>query len=115
MMDPFLAAYLPATLAASEALNTIVLNCWSRVSQPEYIESILHIIGSCWLYLCDQETGIANDVQAPELDRIRRQLLMTAKIMGSIWKDRDPKTMQGLSESLSKEPRLSALFSSCVT
>ncbi|KAM5463827.1 hypothetical protein MauCBS54593_007272 [Microsporum audouinii] len=53
LTNPFGVAYIPLLITAAECYQSVILNCWPRLSR--WRGDILAGVCACWLHLCDDE------------------------------------------------------------
>ncbi|CAM1511089.1 Fc.00g086020.m01.CDS01 [Cosmosporella sp. VM-42] len=112
MTDPFALAHPPAVLAAAQALNTVIANCWPRlqVQDSGHIEHIMRIIALCWLSLQDNDATAY--LSKTDVDSISEELMRSSKMLQSLWKEKNAHPPERVAEILEQEPRLASLFPS---
>lgn len=110
MTDPFAAARPSTVVASGKALNALLSNCWPRMVHGTYTEQVFRIITMCWVNSHDQAATGGTPI-ADAVARIRGELILTSKLLQSIWQGHLPEDIQHkLSEALSREPRLRPLL-----
>ncbi|TVY54403.1 hypothetical protein LCER1_G003877 [Lachnellula cervina] len=64
LTDPFAPSNPPLLLSAIRALQTVLLNCWPRISEPKYKMEIIKALSVCWKDISDSEDrGRLEEVQ----------------------------------------------------
>lgn len=110
MTDPFATAHPPTVVAATQALNAIIANCWPRIQEAEHAEHIIRILSLCWLNVTEESENSSTQVPEPDAEALSQELICTSKIMQALWAKDDSKRPTRLDEVLEKEPRLTKLF-----
>ncbi|OAA51101.1 hypothetical protein BBO_01048 [Beauveria brongniartii RCEF 3172] len=107
LADAFALAHPAAVIAAAQALNTTILNCWPRIVGTPHAEQILNVVSRCWINIHDSD----NDRNGSELEMLVKELKKTMTLMASLWKDSDePMPTEKLSQVVRKAPNLKPLF-----
>ncbi|KAF1733951.1 uncharacterized protein CRV24_005483 [Beauveria bassiana] len=107
LTDAFALAYPAAVVAAAQALNTTILNCWPRIVGTPHAEQILNVVSRCWINIHDSD----NDRNSSELEMLVKELTKTMTLMASLWKESDePMPTEKLSQVVRKAPNLKPLF-----
>ncbi|EGE04255.1 hypothetical protein TEQG_03285 [Trichophyton equinum CBS 127.97] len=74
LTNPFGLAYVPLLIAASQCYQSVILNCWPRLSR--WRGDILAGICTCWFRLCDEkEDGVSSNDEEPDDRRNLRSIL----------------------------------------
>lgn len=107
LSDPFIVARPECVQAASQALSTVLLNCWSRVADPAHSNEVLRAVSVCWLNLKDIQ-GVPQD-KAPQDAFVA--LASMARLLSTIFKSAGISPRQQFAPLCDVEPRLSGLFS----
>ncbi|OAA56014.1 hypothetical protein ISF_07612 [Cordyceps fumosorosea ARSEF 2679] len=107
LTDAFALAYPPAVLAAAQALNTTILNCWPRIIGTPHAEHIISIASRCWINVHDQDSGD----WGPELESLADELSKTMMLVATLWKESDEVIpVEKLARIVQKAPSLKPLF-----
>ncbi|RSM07981.1 hypothetical protein CEP52_004916 [Fusarium oligoseptatum] len=110
MTDPFATAHPPTVITATQALNTIIANCWPRIQETEHAEQIIRILSLCWLNVAEESQSNSTQIPEADVEILSQELVRTSKILQAIWAEDDSKRPRRLDEVLEKEPRLAKLF-----
>lgn len=110
MTDPFATAHPPTVVAATQALNAIIANCWPRIQQTEHAEQIIQILSLCWLNVTEESESSSTQVSEADAEVLSQELIHTSKILQTLWAEDNSKCPARLGEVLEKEPRLAGLF-----
>ncbi|KAL6365377.1 hypothetical protein LRP88_01367 [Fusarium phalaenopsidis] len=110
MTDPFATAHPPTVIAATQALNAIITNCWPRIQQTEHAEQIIRILSLCWLNVTEESDSSSTQVSKPDVEALSQELIHTSNILQALWAEDDSKRPARLDEVVEKEPRLARLF-----
>ncbi|KAM3511166.1 hypothetical protein MY11210_005217 [Beauveria gryllotalpidicola] len=107
LTDAFALAYPAAVVAAAQALNTTILNCWPRIVGTPHAEQILSVVSRCWINIHDSD----NDRNSSELEMLVKELKKTMTLVASLWKESDePMPTEKLAQVVRKAPNLNPLF-----
>ncbi|KAM3440360.1 hypothetical protein NHJ13734_003299 [Beauveria thailandica] len=107
LTDAFALAHPAAVIAAAQALNTTILNCWPRIVGTPHAQQILNIVSRCWINIHESD----NDRNGSELEMLARELKKTMALMASLWQESDePVPTEKLSQVVRKAPNLEPLF-----
>ncbi|KAM3507375.1 hypothetical protein MY10362_001828 [Beauveria mimosiformis] len=107
LADAFALAHPAAVIAAAQALNTTILNCWPRIVGTPHAEQILNVVSRCWINIHDSD----NNRNGSELEMLVKELKKTMTLMASLWKESDePMPTEKLSQVVRKAPNLKPLF-----
>lgn len=105
LTDAFALAYPPAVLAAVQALNATILNCWPRITGTPHAEHIINLISRSWTNIQDTSD------RGEEFDSLRLELTKTMTLLAALWKESgETLPTEKLSEVVSKAPHLRPLF-----
>ncbi|KAL2140987.1 hypothetical protein VTI28DRAFT_2992 [Corynascus sepedonium] len=112
MTDPF-APVAPATLlAAIQALQRVLANCWPRIPGSPWQDEIINALVLCWLHLDEHEQSPTGEVYI----QLKQELLTTSKVLAALLKTSKSENEAATELSshvaplVAKEPRLAALF-----
>lgn len=79
LTNPFGLAYIPLLIAAGQCYQSVILNCWPRLSR--WRGDILAGICTCWLRLCDdKEDGLFSDNGESD-DRVHLQSILQSLVV----------------------------------
>ncbi|KAI6376732.1 hypothetical protein MCOR25_002697 [Pyricularia grisea] len=85
MEEPFAMAHLPSLLAAIEALQAVIANCWPRLGQPPWRDAIIKALVVCWMRADDDDDddGSEQDASAKVHDNLAKAAKMLAVVTRS--------------------------------
>jgi hypothetical protein len=107
LTDAFALAYPAAVIAAAQALNTTILNCWPRIVGTPHAEQILSVVSRCWINIHDSD----NDRDSSKLEMLVKELKKTMTLVASLWKESDePMPTEKLAQVVRKAPNTEPLF-----
>ncbi|KAI6431010.1 hypothetical protein MCOR21_004243 [Pyricularia oryzae] len=78
MEEPFAMAHLPSLLAAIEALQAVIANCWPRLGLPPWRDAIIKALVVCWMRADDE----GSEQDATTL--VHRGLAKAAKMLTAV-------------------------------
>ncbi|EFR04772.1 hypothetical protein MGYG_07779 [Nannizzia gypsea CBS 118893] len=79
LTNPFGLAYIPLLIAAGQCYQSVILNCWPRLSR--WRGDILAGICTCWLRLCDdKEDGIFSNKEESD-DRVQLRSVLQGLVV----------------------------------
>lgn len=108
LTDAFALAHVPAVVAAAQALNTTILNCWPRIVGTPHAEHIISIVSRCWINIHDSDHGTRG---GPGMETLTEELKRTMTLVASLWKESDaPRPTQKLAQVVQKAPNLKSLL-----
>lgn len=81
MCDPFALGRPAVLISASDALIAVIANCWPAISQQERAEQILHMLGICWLNLCNPGTGASHLNHSPNIEDAKHHVRRVAALV----------------------------------
>ncbi|EZG06677.1 hypothetical protein H106_03815 [Trichophyton rubrum CBS 735.88] len=110
LTNPFGLAYLPLLIASSQCYQSVILNCWPRLSR--WRGDILAGICTCWLRLCDEkEDGVSsNDEQPDDRGHLRSILKRLVILLKAIEFDKVFDFEAELKELVDADDRLETLL-----
>ncbi|TVY43250.1 Uncharacterized protein LSUB1_G000919 [Lachnellula subtilissima] len=73
LTDPFAPTNPPLLLSAIHALQTVLLNCWPRISEPKYKIEIIKALSVCWKDVSDSE-------DMGRLEEVQRELKIAGRL-----------------------------------
>lgn len=110
LTNPFGLAYVPLLIAASQCYQSVILNCWPRLSR--WRGDILAGICTCWLRLCDEkEDGVSsNDEEPNDREHLRSILKRLVILLKAIEFDKVSDFEAELKELVDADDRLETLL-----
>ncbi|TVY37373.1 CCA tRNA nucleotidyltransferase, mitochondrial [Lachnellula occidentalis] len=76
LTDPFAPSNPPLLLSAIRALQTVLLNCWPRISEPKYKMKIIKALSVCW-------TDVSASEDRGRLEEVQKDLKVAGRLLVS--------------------------------
>lgn len=117
MTDPFAPLAPPTLLAAVQALQAVLANCWPRIGAPgsPWPDEIVNALALCWLHLAEQQQEQERPTHADAsakatLARIEHELRASAGALAAVFRTAGADLAAHVAPLREKEPALAALF-----
>ncbi|OAA68345.1 hypothetical protein SPI_00540 [Niveomyces insectorum RCEF 264] len=110
MTDPFAMRYKPAVVAATDALQTTMVNCWPRMADTPWQEEIIKMLMLCWLNVQEDHGGEERRREKEDNKDLSARLVRAADTLLAIMRAADVNVAAKIGPLIAKEPRLADLF-----
>jgi hypothetical protein len=106
MTDPFALSQPGTVVQTAETLNTIIANCWPRVSCDHYQEEVYRIVATCWINSGDKSSSLDHARIALLQGELKKSAAML-QVLRESCADKSP-----MKAALQDTPELQGLFAS---